>query len=378
MSKRIKLGMIGGGGGSLIGILHRIAACMTERYDLVGGVFSSDYNRSKQFGDDLGLNQNRVYKNVDELILNEQNLSEDEKIEIVTVATPNFLHFESVKKLLEAKFHVFCEKPITMTVDEAIELQKLIKSNNLIFGVAHTYTGYPMVRQMREMIAAGEIGELQKIDAQYYQGWINPFLHEKERRKEVWRLDPEKSGISCCMGDIGVHAFNMIEYVSGKKINSILADLTNFYSDNKLDVDGSVLFRTEENIRGLIRASQIATGEENNFRLAVYGKNGALKWEQENPNYLFFLKEGKPMETLKPGNPYTGDLEKQSVKLPAGHPEGIFDAMGNIYNGLAKAIRNKPYKKGSFPTIEDGVRGMKYIYATVSSSEEGNIWKSIE
>jgi hypothetical protein len=378
MNKRIKLGMVGGGEGALIGIVHRIAAYMTERYDLVGGIFNSDFERSKMFDDELGLWPSRVYQNVEDLIINEQSLPEHERIELVTVATPNFLHFDAVRKLLIANFHVFCEKPITMTVEEAVELQRLVESKKLIFGVAHTYTGYPMVRQMREMIAAGEIGDLQKIDAQYYQGWINPFIHEKERRKEVWRLDPEKSGISCCMGDIGVHAFNMIEYVSGKKVHKILADLSNFYSDNELDVDGSVLFRTDDNIRGLIRASQVATGEENNFRIAVYGKKGALKWEQENPNYLYFLKEGKPMETLKPGNPYSSDFEKQSIKLPAGHPEGIFDAMGNIYMGLAKAIRNEPYKQGSFPTIEDGVRGMKYIYAAVSSSGEGNKWKSIE
>ena len=370
--------MIGGGSDSLIGVVHRIASYMGDNFALVGGAFSINWADTEAFAKKLELDMSRVYHDIDEFISKETTLPADERIEVVTVATPNFLHYSMAKKLLEAGFHVVCEKPVTTTAAEAVDLYNIVKERKAVFAVTHTYTGYPMVRQMKVMIAEGVIGKVQKVDAQYYQGWINPFIHDPAERKKVWRLDPAKAGQSCCFGDIGVHAFNMVEYTTGLTVDQLLCDLNTMYSDNALDVDGSAFVKLSNGARGIIRSSQIATAEENNLQIAVYGEKGGLKWEQENPNYLYYLQEGKPMQVLKPGNPYTSDFEKASVKLPSGHPEGIFDAMGNIYNGVAKAIRGEDYHEGAFPTILDGVRGMKFIEAAIASSKEGNVWKSID
>jgi len=227
------------------------------------------------------------------------------------------------------------------------------------------------------MIANGDIGRVQKIDAQYYQGWINPIIHDSEKRANTWRLDPEKGGISCCIGDIGTHAFDMIEYVTQLQVNKVLADLNYVYNDNKMDVDGTVLIRCTNDVKGVIRTSQIATGEENNFTVQIYGEKAGLKWEQENPNYLYLLEDGQPLRVLKPGHVYNSELSLGGTKLPPGHPEGIFDSMGNIYKGVAKAIRKEPYDHGEFPTMTDGVRGMRFIEKVVESHANGNVWTKI-
>jgi len=374
MSKKIRWGVLGGGGDSLIGVLHRVAASMFDAYQLRGGVFNAKHEQSIQFAEELGIPTNQVYPDLDTMIEKELALPESERIQVVSVLTPNFLHFPMAKKLLEAGFHVICEKPMTMTYDEALELQKTQEKHNAFFALTHTYTGYPMVRQMKKMIQEGVIGDIQKVDAQYYQGWINPIIHDPEQRKSTWRLDPEKSGISCCMGDIGVHAYQMLEYVSGQEIKSILADLNHLYDDNQMDIDGTVLLRLADHKKGVLRASQIATGEENNFTVAVYGKKAGLKWEQENPNYLYLLEDGQPLRVLKPGHGYNSDLSLDGTKLPPGHPEGIFDAMGNIYKGMAKVVRGENYDSAEFPTITDGVRGMHFIEQSVNSHKRGNVW----
>ncbi len=373
-NRRIKLGMIGGGHGAFIGIVHRIAAYMGEEYILTGGVFDSDYDQSVDFAEQLELDTSRVYEDLDRLIERELQLPEEERMQVLVIVTPNFLHYSMAKKLIEANFHIICEKPVTTTLAEALELETLVKKHGVVFSLTHTYTGYPMVRQMRVMIQEGAIGAVQKVDAQYYQGWINPVIHEKEKRAAVWRLDPARAGISCCMGDIGVHAFNLIEYTTGMEVQQLLSDINTLYDDNPLDVDGTVLLRLNNDIRGIVRASQIATAEENNIKIAVYGRKGGLKWEQENPNYLYYLREGEPVQVLKPGNPYNSDFAQQSTKIAPGHPEGIFDAMGNIYKGTARAIRGESYTEGAFPTIRDGVRGMGFIEKVVESSREGNVW----
>jgi len=378
MAKRIRLGMMGGGHHSFIGIVHRIAAYMGEDYQLVGGVFDHNYEEALRFARDKELDESRTYREIDEFIAKENALPKDRRIEVVVIVTPNFMHFSMAKKLIIGGFHVICEKPVTTTAAEAIELKQLVEKYQIVFALTHTYTGYPMVRQMKSMIAEGVIGKIQKVDAQYYQGWINPFIHEPEKRKTVWRLDPAKSGISCCMGDIGVHAYNLIEYTTGLRAKKLLADINTLYQDNPLDVDGSVLLRLNGDIRGLVRASQIATGEENNIIVAVYGDKGGLKWEQEHPTYLTLMLEGKPAQILKPGNTYNSSFAAESTKIAPGHPEGLFDAMGNIYKGVAKAIRGEKYHEGAFPTIDDGVRGMKFIEAVVASGNEGSVWKSVD
>ena len=374
MNSKIKLGILGGGGDSLIGVLHRVASNMFDRYEIVGGVFNPNYDENLAFAKKIGLDESRVYLDLETMILEESKLNSNERMEVVSVLTPNFLHFPMAKKLLENNFHVICEKPLTTSYKEALELKNLQKTKKLVFAVTYTYTGYPMVRQMTKMISDGEIGKIQKVDAQYLQGWLNPVIHEKDKRNSTWRLDPSKSGISCCVGDIGTHAFNMVELVTGMKVDSVLADLNTLYDDNPMDIDANILIRFSTNAKGTIRSSQIATGEENNLRINVYGEKGALKWEQENPNYLYHLKDDAPLQVLKSGHGYNNEISLDGTKLPPGHPEGIFDSMGNIYKGVARAIRQETFETAEFPSIEDGVRGMDFIEKTVESNSKGNVW----
>lgn len=378
MSSKIRLGILGGGGDSLIGILHRVAASMYDQYEIVGGVFNPDFEENQSFARKIGLSTDRVYKDFDTLVAKEKALPNDQRMQVISILTPNFLHFPMAKKLLENGFNVICEKPLTTTYEEAKILEETLQKAKTIFAVTYTYTGYPMIRQMKEMIAAGEIGKIQKIDVQYYQGWINSIIHDAEKRANTWRLNPEKSGISCCIGDIGTHAFDMIEYVSGLEVKEILADLNYLYKDNVMDIDGTVLLRFSDYVKGVLRSSQIATGEENNFTVSIYGEKAGLKWEQENPNYLYLLEDGEPMKVLKPGHAYNSKLSLDGTKLPPGHPEGIFDSMGNIYKGVARAIKKEKYNPAEFPTMKDGIRGMNFIEKAVASHQKGNVWVKID
>ena len=377
MNIKIRLGILGGGGNSLVGILHRIAAKMHDKYDIVGGVFSENWQSNIEFAKQIGLSPSRVYVDDKKMIEEELKLPQDQRMQVVSILTPNFLHYSMAKRLLENNFSVICEKPLTTTYDEAKELRSLVDKSGLIFAVTYTYTGYPMIRKMREMISQDAIGEVQKVDAQYYQGWINPIIHSSETRMDTWRLDPKKSGISCCIGDIGTHAFDMLEYLTQLTIDKVLADLNYLYDDNKMDIDGSILIRCTNGVKGIIRASQIATGENNNFAVMIYGKKGGLKWEQEKPRVLYFMQEGKEVQILKSENIDT-DLLTEDAKLPPGHPDEIFDAMANIYKGAAKAINRQEYDPGEFPTIIDGVRGMNFIESVVESHKKGNVWITID
>ena len=378
MSNKIRLGILGGGGDSLIGILHRIASSMYDQYQIIGGVFNPIWEENIGFAEKIGMPTNRIYIDFDTMIEEELKLPLSERMQVVSVLTPNFLHFPMAKKLLENGFNVICEKPMTTSYEEARILKETLNKSNVIFAVTYTYTGYPMIRQMRQMIADGVIGNVQKIYAQYFQGWINPVIHDKELRANTWRLDPEKGGISCCVGDIGTHAFDMLEYVSQLKIKSVLSDLNYVYEDNLMDVDGTILLRTENDVKGVICLSQIASGEENNFIVKIYGDKAGLKWEQENPNYLYLMQDGEPLKVLKPGHSYNSDFALDSSKLPPGHPEGIFDSMANIYKGVARAVKGEAYNSGEFPTMIDGVRGMNFIEKAVDSHKNGNVWVNLE
>ena len=377
-NKKIRLGILGGGGDSLIGVLHRIASSMHDNYEIVGGVFNPEHEESLKFARHLGLDERRVYKDYETFINEEIKLDSEKRIEVVSVLTPNFLHFPMAKMLLENDFHVICEKPLTTTYAEAKELFKIKESKDLVFAVTYTYTGYPMVRQMTKMVANGEIGKVHKVDAQYLQGWLNPVVHDKEKRSSTWRLNPKVSGISCCVGDIGTHAFNMVELVAGSNVKKILSHLNNLYDDNPMDVDANILIQLENGANGTIRSSQIATGEENNLRISIYGDKGGLKWEQENPNYLYHLSDNEPMRVLKTAHPYNYNISNISTKIPPGHPEGIFDSMGNIYNGIAKAIKKQKFDSVEFPSIDEGVRGMDFIEKAVKSHQSGNIWMNLD
>ena len=374
---RIRWGMLGGGAGSLIGGVHRIAAEMGDDYHLVGGVFSGHGAAGIEFARDLELDPRRAYQDVDALIVGEMALPPDQRMRLLTIATPNYLHYEAAVKLVSAGFHVLCEKPVTLGVAQATELARLVQSQGVIFAVAHTYTGYPMVRQLRAMVANGAIGAIQKVHVQYYQGWINPLLRDPAKRRTVWRLDPARGGDSSCIGDIGVHCFNLVEYTTGLRVERLLADTDTGAPDNPLDVDGSVLLRLTGNVPGVLCASQIATAEENNLQLAVYGRTGALKWAQETPQRLEYLQEGKPLSVLTAGQSYNAPQARAASKLPPGHPEGFTDAMGNLYRGVARAINGEPFDPGAFPSIDAGVRGMRFIDAVLKSASSGNQWRDV-
>lgn len=366
--------MIGGGKGAFIGGAHRVAARITDEYVLLGGVFDVDFDRAKEFAIEEEIELDRVYADIDSFIAGELAMPENERIQVVSIVTPNYLHYDHAKKLLENDFHVICEKPVTITSAEAIDLQETSLRKEKVFMITHTYTGYPMVREMKRRIEAGDIGEIQRVEAQYLQGWINPIIHGGGGNLATWRLDPKVSGISSCMADIGVHAFNMIEYATGLEVLEVLAVLSNLTDSNPLDLDGNVLLRFRENLTGVIRSSQIATGEENNLQISVYGSKGGFHWEQENPNVLKMFREGAPYEIIKPGYGYLTDFAKESFVLPPGHPEGIYESFANLYRGAARAIKNKPIVEGQFPGIEDGVRGMRFIESVVQSNKDGNVW----
>ena len=373
--KKIKMGMIGGGIGAFIGDAHRRASRICNDFELVGGVFDADYEKSKQFAQNEGISLDRCYKSVEELIKAESALPSGSRMEVVSIVTPNALHFAFAKSLLNAGFHVICEKPMTITVNEAEELEKLVADKKLTFALTHTYTGYPMIRQMRDIISKGLLGTIQRIDAQYYQGWINSIIHGTESRiTGVWRLDPKHAGASSCMGDIGVHAFNLIEYTTGLEVKEVLSDLNPVKDDVKLDLDGTVLLRFSKYLKGVIRASQVCGGEENGLTIAVYGSKASLKWAQEDPNYLYMLSDSEPTKIFKPAHGFNDPLAESGHTMPAGHPEGIYEALANIYKGAAKSIRGEKFTPGEFPTVHDGVRGMKFIHAVVESNSSGNKW----
>lgn len=376
--KKLRLGMIGGGIGAFIGDAHRRASRICNDFELIGGVFDADYEKSMEFAKMEGISPERCYKSVDALIRAETKMAPDKRIEVVSIVTPNALHFPFAKSLLSNGFHLVCEKPMTMTVDEALELEKLVAKNKLTFALTHTYTGYPMVRQMRDIIASGALGTIQRIDAQYYQGWINSIIHGTESRiTGVWRLDPKHAGASSCMGDIGVHAFNLIEYTTGLEIKEVLSDLSQVKEGIKLDLDGTVLIRFGKRLKGVIRASQVCGGEENGLTIAVYGSRASLKWGQENPNYLTMLSDSEPTKIFKPAHGYNGRNAEAGHTMPAGHPEGIYEALANIYKGTAKSVRGQKFDPCEFPTVHDGVRGMKFIHAVVDSNKAGNVWVKV-
>jgi len=373
--KKIRFGMIGGGTGAFIGDAHRRASRISNRFELIGGAFDVDYEKGKVFAKSEGIDSTRCYATMEDFVSGELSLPEEKRIEAVAIVTPNYLHFPYAKMLLENGFHVMCEKPMTMTVEEAEELQQLVVKTGLSFALAHTYTGYPMVREMKTLISQGILGDIQRVDAQYYQGWINSIIHGRENKiTGVWRLEPEYSGISSCMADIGVHAFNMLEYTTGLQVKRVLSDLNNVHESAKLDLDGTVLLRFDENLRGVIRASQVAAGEENGFKIAIYGSKASFRWEQENPNELLLLSDTEPTRVYKPGNAYNTEFADMSHTMPAGHPEGIYESLANIYSGFAKSILGESLVEGEFPTVQEGVRGMKFVHGVVKSDKENNTW----
>ncbi len=382
MSGKIKLGMVGGGEGSFIGAVHRMAANLDGQIELVCGAFSSSAEKSKRSGEALFLDPNRVYGSFQEMITAEKALPEDQRMDAISIVTPNHMHFAPAKLALENGFHVICDKPVAFSIEEAYELERIVGNSGLVFALTHNYTGYPMVKEARHMIKTGKLGKIRKVIAEYPQGWLANKIEGGDSKQADWRTDPARAGISCCMGDIGTHAENLAEYITGLEIDEISADLNIFVEGRQLDDDGSVLLRFSNGARGVLFASQISVGEENELRIRVYGEKGGLEWLQSDPNTLIAKWMDRPKEILRSGVNYAYYSPEAlgASRLPAGHPEGYLEAFANIYKAFAGAIRTYKttgtFDKSTvdFPTIEDGVRGMKFIKAVVSSSEQNSKW----
>ncbi len=377
------MGMVGGGPGAFIGEVHRKAARMDGGIELVAGAFDIKPRNSKQMGREQRIDPRRAYPDYETMIEKELALPEDRRIDFVSVTVPNNLHFPMAKAFLEAGFHVMCEKPMTMDVREAVALEKIVRESRKVFGLMHTYTGYPMVKLARDMVRQGDLGKILKVVVQYPQGWLIRPIEREGQQQASWRTDPKQSGAAGCMGDIGTHACNLAEYVTGLRVQQLCADLTAFVKGRRLDDDGNCLLRFNKGAKGVLHASQVSIGEENNLAIWVFGENASIEWHQEHPNYLYVNRIDAPQEVWKRGNDYVGEKSPaagRATRLPFGHPEAFLEAFANHYCNFADTIRARMERRKAdplfldFPGVKDGVRGMKFIEAVVKSSHKGAKW----
>ena len=378
--RKLRMGMVGGGQGAFIGGVHRIAATLDQQIEVVAGCFSRDPENTRITGAELYLDPNRCYDSYAEMATAEAALPENERIDFVSIVTPNISHFDIAKTFLDAGFHVVCDKPMTYSLDEAEALVKLVEDSGLVFALTHNYTGHPLVRHARDLFAEGSMGAIRKVIVEYLQDFLM-VPHEKLGQKQAaWRVDPTQSGIGGTMGDVGTHCVNLLEYVTGDPIVELCADKSTFLPDRVLDEDVNALLRFKGGGKGILSISQVATGEENGLTLRVYAEQGAVKWAQENPNYLELYRYGEPRQTLTRGQDYLSDAAAAGARIPTGHPEGYLEAFATIYVGVVEAVRR--YIDGDpmeteaydFPTVHDGLRGMQFIYKTVASCENGSTW----
>ncbi|MEZ0390052.1 MAG: Gfo/Idh/MocA family protein [Verrucomicrobium sp.] len=384
MSRKIRYGMVGGGRGAFIGGVHRIAANIDGQIELVCGAFSSDPQKSKDSGADFFLPADRCYGSFEEMIAKEAALPEGERMDFVSIVTPNHMHFPPAKAALEAGFHVLSDKPATLTLDEAKALAEIVKKSGQLYGLTHNYTGYPLVKQAREMVHEGKLGKIRKVVVEYPQGWLATRVEASGSKQAEWRTDPKRSGAAGCIGDIGTHAENLAEYVTGLKIKELAADITTFVEGRALDDDGNVLLRFDNGAKGILHASQISVGEENNLNIRVYGEKGGLEWHQKEPNTLLVKWMDQPMQVYRTANGYLGKAALAAGRTPPSHPEGYLEAFANIYRNFAAHIRAG--LEGTtpdplvldYPKIEDGVRGMAFIEAVVASSQNNAAWTSLD
>jgi predicted dehydrogenase len=386
MSRKIRYGMVGGGRGAFIGAVHRIAAAMDQQIDLVCGAFSSDPERSKASGADLFLPPNRCYGTFEEMIRGEAKLPENQRMDFIAIVTPNHVHFPPAKLALENGFHVLSDKPATFNLAEAKELAALVKKSGLLYGLTHNYTGYPLVKEARDMIRGGKLGTIRKIVVEYPQGWLATRLEASGQKQAGWRTDPKQSGAGGCVGDIGTHAENLAEYISGLQISELAADLTSFVKGRELDDDVNVLLRFSGGAKGVLHTSQISVGEENNLNIRVYGELGGIEWHQKEPNTMLVKWLDQPMQVYRTANGYLGAPAKAATRVPPAHPEGYLEAFANIYRNFANHIRARLEKRElpkddpalDYPKIQDGVRGMAFIEAVVKSSSKNATWTKLE
>ncbi|MEI7774521.1 MAG: Gfo/Idh/MocA family oxidoreductase [Verrucomicrobiota bacterium] len=384
MSRKIRYGMVGGGRGAFIGAVHRIAANMDGQIELVCGAFSSDPEKSKASGGDFYLDPSRCYGSFAEMIQAEKALPAEQRMDFISIVTPNHMHFPPAKMALENGFHVLSDKPATFNLAEAKELSNLVHHSGLLYGLTHNYTGYPLVKQAREMVHAGALGKIRKVVVEYPQGWLATRLEESGQKQAAWRTDPARSGAAGCVGDIGTHAENLAEYITGLKISELAADLTAFVEGRLLDDDANVLLRFEGGAKGVLHCSQISVGEENNLNIRVYGEKGGLEWHQNEPNTLLVKHLDKPQEIYRTANGYLGAAAAANSRTPASHPEGYLEAFANVYRNFASHIRARlsgveaDASTLDYPKIEDGVRGMAFIEAVVASSKHNAAWTKVD
>jgi predicted dehydrogenase len=376
--RRIRLGMVGGGPGSFIGPVHRLAARIDDRYEFVAGAFSSDPEKSREAGAACHIDPARAYPSWQAMVEGER--AREDRIDAVAIVTPNNLHYGPAKAFLEAGFHVICDKPLTMTAAEAADLVAIVRRTGLVFGVTHTYAGYPMVRQARAMVAAGELGELRVVHVEYAQSWLTEMVENTGLKQAVWRTDPAQSGGGGCLGDIGTHAYHIAHYVTGLRAEALAAELSIFGEGRRLDDNVHILLRYEGGARGMLWASQVAPGEVNGVRLRVFGSKGGLSWHQEQPNELIVTRHGEPPRHITRGGPLSGDGTAYVARVPAGHPEGYLEAFAQLYTDAAEQIvaqwegRAPSATSLLLPTVEQGEMGMKFIEAALESNKQNAGW----
>ncbi|KAB2704640.1 MULTISPECIES: Gfo/Idh/MocA family protein [Brucella] len=374
---RIRLGMVGGGAGAFIGGVHRMAARLDNRFELVAGALSSSAEKAQASGRELGLAEDRIYSSYKDMATREARLKNG--IEAVSIVTPNHVHYEAAKEFLRRGIHVICDKPLTSTLADAKKLKKVADESGALFVLTHNYTGYPMVRQAREMIANGDLGDLRVVQVEYAQDWLTEAVEATGAKGAVWRTDPAQSGLGGATGDIGTHAFNLASFVTGLMLDSLAADLDSFVEGRRLDDNAHVMLRFAGGAKGMLWCSQVAPGNENALRLRVYGTKGGVEWAQEDPNYLWFTPFGEQKRLITRGGAGTGSASARVTRVPAGHPEGYLEAFAAIYSEAANAIeahRNgkKPDSAVIYPTVDDGLKGVAFIDACVRSSQKNGGW----
>jgi predicted dehydrogenase len=374
---KIRLGMVGGGEGAFIGAVHRIAARLDDHYELVAGALSSTPEKARRSGAALGLAPERIYD--DWATMAKAEAARPDGIEAVAIVTPNHMHAEPSYAFLQSGVHVICDKPLTLDLAEARKMREAVRKSGRIFALTHNYTGYPLVRRMREMARGGELGDLRLVQVEYPQEWLTGPTETTGNKQAEWRVDPKRSGAGGALGDIGTHAYNLADYVTGLDIAEICAELTSFGAGRQLDDNVQILLRYASGARGALWASQVAPGHENGLRLRVYGTKGGVHWVQANPNYLEYTPLGEPMRTITRGGPDSGAAAARVTRVPAGHPEGYLEGFANIYSDVALAIKaartgEKPPAESHFPDIEDGVKGLAFIEAAVASSRANGAW----
>ena len=374
VGRRIRLGMVGGGNDAFIGSVHRIASRIDDRYELVAGALSSTAEKSRASGLAIGLNEDRIYDDFKSMAMREARIKDG--IEAVAIVTPNHVHYPAAREFLKRGIHVICDKPLTSSLADAKKLAKLAGDSDALFVLTHNYTGYPMVRQGREMIANGELGQIRVVQVEYAQDWLT---EAQDFKQAEWRTDPERSGVGGCTGDIGTHAFNLLNFMTGLTIDSLAADLQAFVDGRQVDDNAHVMMRFEGGARGMLWSSQVAPGNENSLKIRIYGDKGGLEWAQEDPNYLWFTPYGEPKRLLTRNGSGTGEAAARMSRIPPGHPEGYLEGFANIYSEAADAIMahrggDSVAKEVIYPTVDDGLIGVQFIDACVRSSSRNSAW----